>query len=233
MAPSSTATSFRHALACTAPSSTETDLGFILSAFDSSLPFLSSIGSGAQWGSVPFSSKPQTVAQFHDFIADAHAALASEHEAGNEPTQRRKTMHIALRSGIRVGACATTHASLPEYLPASLQSLVSQKCAEGEEAEAEAERWLYINYLVSHRQRESRGVGGELIAHVCRCAKEQGVRWIWVDCWSGNRGGLVRFYEKNGFRTVGDPFHVPGKHGDGLPWTGRLLCLDLEGGTLE
>jgi GNAT superfamily N-acetyltransferase len=75
---------------------------------------------------------------------------------------------------------------------------------------------VYVRALVTSRTPEARGAGRLLLDHAMRLAQEQGVEQVRVDCFAGNDGRLVAFYESCGFTRVGT-FTV------GETWTGALL----------
>ncbi|MFC6885941.1 MULTISPECIES: GNAT family N-acetyltransferase [Actinomadura] len=80
---------------------------------------------------------------------------------------------------------------------------------------AASEPELYITLLVTDRAYAGRGVGGALIGRAREEASRAGAALLRVDCYAGDDGRLVRYYEGNGFEpvrrfTVGD-------------WPGQLL----------
>jgi hypothetical protein len=54
--------------------SSQEDAAFILAAFDSALPFLASIGSEAQWGSVPWVARARRLSTTADAASTAASA---------------------------------------------------------------------------------------------------------------------------------------------------------------
>ncbi|MEU3464037.1 GNAT family N-acetyltransferase [Streptomyces sp. NPDC006733] len=65
---------------------------------------------------------------------------------------------------------------------------------------AEPER--YVRLLVSDRRCAGRGIGARLLDHAAEVTRRAGVDLLRVDCWAGGGGGLVAFYERNGFRPT-------------------------------
>ncbi len=61
---------------------------------------------------------------------------------------------------------------------------------------------LYVRVLVTSRAFTGRGVGGALLDHAREQARAQGVGLVRVDCYAGDGGGLVRYYESQGFTPV-------------------------------
>ncbi|MEV4711070.1 GNAT family N-acetyltransferase [Micromonospora sp. NPDC049374] len=83
---------------------------------------------------------------------------------------------------------------------------------------------LYVNLLVTDRAYAGRGIGGRLLAHAADLAHERGVGLLRVDCYAGDDGALMRWYERQGF-TPTAPFTVD--RPNRLPWPGQLLTRRL------
>ncbi|RKN39327.1 GNAT family N-acetyltransferase [Micromonospora endolithica] len=83
---------------------------------------------------------------------------------------------------------------------------------------------LYVNLLVTDRAYAGRGIGGRLLAHAARLARDRGVRLVRVDCYAGDDQALVRWYERQGY-TPTDRFTVP-REGRS-PWPGQVLTRRL------
>ncbi|MEV7008464.1 GNAT family N-acetyltransferase [Streptosporangium sp. NPDC051022] len=78
---------------------------------------------------------------------------------------------------------------------------------------------LYVQALVIDQRFRGHGVGSELLARARSEAAERGVSLLRVDCYAGDDGRLVAYYESQGFTrteslTVGE-------------WPGQLLELRL------
>jgi GNAT superfamily N-acetyltransferase len=84
---------------------------------------------------------------------------------------------------------------------------------------AAGEPELYVNLLVTSRRQRGRGVGAALIGQALAEAAERGLDLIRVDCFAGDDGKLVRYYESVGFTPVQE-FTVG-------EWPGQLLELRL------
>ncbi|MBB2912626.1 GNAT superfamily N-acetyltransferase [Streptosporangium becharense] len=78
---------------------------------------------------------------------------------------------------------------------------------------------LYVQSLVVDRRFPGRGVGAALLTRARTEAAERGVGLLRVDCYAGDDGRLVRYYESQGF-TRAETFHV----GD---WPGQVLQMRL------
>ena len=78
----------------------------------------------------------------------------------------------------------------------------------------------YVVALVTSRAPEARGAGRALLDHALREATGHAVDRLRVDCFAGNGGRLVAFYESCGF-TRTERFTV------GESWVGQVLVRDL------
>ena len=154
------------------------DVKFILDSLDSHIDFLSSIGSASQWGSVRFSDRPAMV----EYVQ------ASVEDSGKRESNRR--VFVVERQGrvggdtVRCGA-AIVDSTLPDYVQENT-GLV--------EAVAGMPDFLYLNVLVTDRTAypTAKGAGDALVEHVKGEALGRGHTMLLVDCWSGNRGALLR-----------------------------------------
>lgn len=90
---------------------------------------------------------------------------------------------------------------------------------------APAEPELFVNLLVTDHSEAARGVGSLLLEHAAVLAVARGVGLLRLDCYAGNGGGLVHYYEGQGF-TATDTFTVDQPDG---PWPGRVLERHLPG----
>ncbi|MER5752988.1 GNAT family N-acetyltransferase [Streptomyces sp. NPDC002088] len=57
----------------------------------------------------------------------------------------------------------------------------------------------YIHWLASDRRFKGQGVGSALLAHAAEETRRAGVSLLRVDCYAGDDGKLVGYYESNGF----------------------------------
>ena len=62
---------------------------------------------------------------------------------------------------------------------------------------------LYVHALASHRDPAARGSGADLLRWAADAAAADGLRAVRLDCWAENHA-LRRYYERAGFRHVGD-----------------------------
>ena len=74
---------------------------------------------------------------------------------------------------------------------------------------------VYVVVLVGSHEPFAHGSGRHLLSVADQEARRLGVRKLRVDCFAGNGGALVRFYEGCGYRRT-DTFQVG-------PWAGQIL----------
>jgi GNAT superfamily N-acetyltransferase len=77
----------------------------------------------------------------------------------------------------------------------------------------------YIHWLASDRRFRGRGAGAALLEHVAEETRRAGVALLRVDCYAGDDGKLVAYYEANGF--VPAETYTSGENGD---WPGQVLA---------
>ncbi|MFE0101712.1 GNAT family N-acetyltransferase [Streptomyces sp. NPDC059009] len=63
----------------------------------------------------------------------------------------------------------------------------------------------YVHLLTADHAFAGRGVGGALLAHAAEETRRAGVSLLRVDCYAGDDGKLVAYYESQGF-TRTEPF---------------------------
>ncbi|OBT60507.1 hypothetical protein VE03_10119 [Pseudogymnoascus sp. 23342-1-I1] len=211
-----------------------TDPPFILAAFDSALPHLSRTGSAAQWGTEPRSTNPKFIARIRDLVdaaaregGDAADAVfvaeveLDDGEGGVDP----EVAALARRdegSGRMMlpVAAAITESAFPAYVSERPHLAAKVKTV------VEGGEYIYLSVMVSDFRTGAlrKGAGAALVRRVGGYAKEKGKRGVYADCWGGNGGGLVGFYEKHGF-VVEDRFEVEKEGGE--VWEGALLRMDV------
>jgi GNAT superfamily N-acetyltransferase len=79
---------------------------------------------------------------------------------------------------------------------------------------------LYIQFLASDRASSGKGIGTLLLEQARTLARKAGVSLLRVDCYAGGGGGLVRYYESQGFQRM-ETFEVNG-------WPGQVLIQRLD-----
>jgi hypothetical protein len=144
------------------------DVDFILEAWDSTLPFLTSIGAGEMWGSKPFSQRTGQRQEISDIID----GTTKEDDGG------RQFWIAETQGAVKVGA-AMTREVLPEYL---------SKHVELEKHIDSSQKLLYLEVLITdHRHnKQIRGAGKALIEAFEHRARLDGMDVMYVDVWAGN-----------------------------------------------
>ncbi|WP_018658236.1 GNAT family N-acetyltransferase [Actinomadura flavalba] len=111
---------------------------------------------------------------------------------------------LAERDGDVVGAMVLTREPMPYVEPVD-------------------EPEVYVSLLVTDRSRPGGGAGAALLEHARAEAARVGADLLRVDCYAGDDGALVRYYERHGFTRV-RPFTVG-------EWPGQLLQQRLGSAT--
>jgi GNAT superfamily N-acetyltransferase len=147
------------------------DAEFILAAWDSTLPFLASIGAGEMWGNQPFSQREGQRQEIIDIIN----GTTKEVDGGRQ-------FWIAEIHGaeevVRV-AVAMTREVLPGYLTKHVDM--------GSHIEAN-KTLLYLEVLIADQRlnKRHRGAGRALIEALEQRARLDGKYGPYVDVWAGN-----------------------------------------------
>lgn len=155
---------------------------------------------------------PADLARVLDLFDEAARWLVARGQTGqwgaeppsDRPATRRRVermaagggLRIAEREGVAVGAVSVGAA--PDYVPRVPQAE------------------LYIELLLASRRHAGQGIGAHLIAVAREIARAGDAEVLRVDCWAG-APGLVRWYERQGFRPAGT-FAIEG-------WTGQILAM--------
>ncbi|KAF2399019.1 hypothetical protein EJ06DRAFT_65993 [Trichodelitschia bisporula] len=175
------------------PDASNTDAKFITSAFDSCIPHLATIGSASQWGTDSLSSaRPNLIDRYISAVADAERYRLTR----SGPPVRVLIAEAHLPSGeyLPVGAATLRGGYISKYVldQKHLQDVTSRALA-GEEGE-----FMFLETLVtdfSQATREYRkGAGAALVKYTREwVGTELGMGVIYLDCWAGNEGKLVRY----------------------------------------
>ncbi|MFI5728942.1 GNAT family N-acetyltransferase [Kribbella sp. NPDC051587] len=83
---------------------------------------------------------------------------------------------------------------------------------------------VYVRLLVTDRRSTGQGIGGVLLDHARDLAQRAGVQVVRVDCFGGNDGALIRYYESQGF-TRDVAFSVQRENAP--DWPGQVLVQRL------
>lgn len=87
--------------------------------------------------------------------------------------------------------------------------------------------YVFLKVLVSDYRAGPlrKGAGATLVQAIRDYVKEVGKKTVYVDCYAGNDGGLVKFYEAQGFKTVGEfEFEKEG----GVKWPSKFLQMAID-----
>ncbi|GKQ36543.1 GNAT family N-acetyltransferase [Streptomyces sp. A012304] len=76
----------------------------------------------------------------------------------------------------------------------------------------------YIHWLASDRRFKGHGVGSALLDHAAEVTRRAGVGLLRVDCYAGDDGKLVAYYQANGF--VPTQRYTSGEN----DWPGQVLA---------
>lgn len=174
------------------PSPSNADAQFITSAFDSCIPHLATIGSASQWGTTPLSSARP------DFINRHITAIADAEKYGL--TRSGSPVRVLIAEGILpngdyipVGAATLRGGYFSKYLfeQKHLEEIISKALA------GERGGFMFLEILVTDFTETTKacrkGAGAALVKHAKGWAKELGLGVMYVDCWSGNDGKLVKY----------------------------------------
>jgi hypothetical protein len=178
------------------------DEAFVISVFDASLPYLSSLGSQAQWGSIPFSQRPgwidETQRQMREAeqnavsnTTDALRILVLEAEFSKQDVAAFDCKDVYLstvddgRCRVAVGFAFVRGNWLPKYLP---------KAAVDQSGQVRREESLYVEVMVSDNRIKDgiRGVGAALLRELRRWGCSRGKKVLYLDGWAGNERKLIR-----------------------------------------
>ncbi|KAK4551517.1 hypothetical protein LTR86_011124 [Recurvomyces mirabilis] len=177
---------------------TRGDGELLIQMFDSQLPWLQSIGSGDQWGSSFIRDDPAKKAKYH---AKVHQSEVSEQQ---QWSPQWTGVYIAERKQ----ALSNPKDREAEVVPVAALILEAKSADYVRPVlleQDEKDPFLYLAYLLTDRTAIDlgKGAGAALILHAKVEARRLGLSRICMDCWSGNGGKLVQYYERQGFKSLG------------------------------
>ncbi|OQE37658.1 hypothetical protein PENCOP_c009G02961 [Penicillium coprophilum] len=163
------------------------DAPAVLNLLDAAVKWLVSHDRVGQWGTSPFSENPRRTEQLKEFATTGHGLwLAVKANSDAAPIDENRFSNIPRKtteektSGSIVGALAVGD-KMPYVTPVS-------------------EPEMYVRLLITDRRCAGKGVGKRLLEHARELAKGVGVSLLRVDCYAGDDGKLVEYYESQGFK---------------------------------
>jgi hypothetical protein len=185
----------------------EGDGPFIISAFDSALPFLESIGSHEQWGSTPFSHRAgwaeETLQQIKDaersrltgagdkdalrmFIVEREWPAEAESAEILDAGQVHSRVAVDGRRFLSVGFAFFRE----DWVPPSVTSQRHLQIGD-----AERRSLVYLEVIITDSRVGSlrRGAGAALIRGIRDYGRSRQKKAFYVDGWAGNERKLIKF----------------------------------------
>lgn len=181
------------------------DEAFIVSTFDASISYLTSIGSQAQWGTTPFLSRPGWLAETSSQIVESEQNSASNITDAlrilileayvtaikvEGPDAEAVAVRYADEGGdgtprVAVGFVFVRGNWLPKYLPAAAVSQVGNLYLENS---------LYVEVMVSDSRLRDQfhGIGAAMLRGVREWGRSRGKKVLFLDGWAGNERKLIR-----------------------------------------
>lgn len=181
-----------------------TDGDFVLAAFDSALPHLAANGSGGQWGSIPFSERPESRQRMYGSVSLSEASRlnqeASEHGrlfiAEVETDRGSGLQGLSVRTDghgnrfLSVAAAGVRDKWWAAYLKThdSTKAIYEDAMADG--------KLCYVEVLISDFRTGAarKGAGAALLQRAKAYAISRGAKALYLDCWAGNGGSLVKYF---------------------------------------
>ena len=171
----------------------------LLRNFDSQLPWLASVGSGAQWGSAPRSNESYQ-AKYRSKVERSEACIDQSYLSPD--WIRAYVAEVEMPSG-DVSPELLKLATGPGQGDATVIAPVAGMVLEAKSADYirsilpeqdEEDPFVYLSYLLSDRRTSliSKGAGAALIAHAKGEVRKLGIKRICCDCWRGNDRRLVK-----------------------------------------
>lgn len=166
----------------------EKDIATALSIADSTLPHLETIGSVGQWGTEPFSKRPEFVQVVRDTVYQAETYRST----GEGPPRRMYLAEVETDGEKKPVGFVTTHENwFADYVEAreEYQEVIR-------EAKALPQGWTYLHALYSDFNAAPdvrRGCGAVLVDKVKEHVRSLGKDLVFVDCYDGNSQKLVRY----------------------------------------
>lgn len=174
------------------------DVPAMLRLMDIATAWLVKKGQTGQWGTERHSTNPDRIKQATELAESGGTWIAADTNY-SPPKSGGEDEELSVINGI-VGAITLGQAN--HYV---------QPATEPE---------LYVKYLASDRASSGKGIGTLLLEKARALAREAGVSLLRLDCYAGGSGGLVRYYESQGFKRM-ETFEAKG-------WPGQVLIQRLD-----
>ncbi|KAL2869524.1 acyl-CoA N-acyltransferase [Aspergillus lucknowensis] len=181
------------------------DVPAVLGLLDAAVKWLASNGRTGQWGTTPFSEDPRRAERLREFVSTGlHLWLAVQVPAGGDTAVSVSGPTDGGKAGSRVIVGALALGDKMPYSPAV------------------SEPEVYVRLLVTDRRHAGKGVGTRLLEHARHLTRKAGVSLLRVDCYAGDDGKLVQYYESQGFKRS-ERLDVEGH------WPCQVLAQRLDG----
>lgn len=92
---------------------------------------------------------------------------------------------------------------------------------------AAREREVYVHLLLTTRERAYRGLGARLIEEAKKEARRRGIPLLRLSCYAGADGGLIRAYERMGFRRNPEEVILVENWDGGGPWPKAVMEMQV------
>lgn len=174
-------------------SSAKDDAQFIVDAFDSTIPYLASIGAGEMWGAKPFSEKDgfkqetiKSIQKSEDPTDCTSMLIAEVDDAARGRGLAENNLPGENRTRTRVGHAEIRYETLPSYLTS--QEELSQ-------AITDVKDFIFLDVLIADFRTGTlhKGAGAALLDAIKDEGRRQGKKSLLLDCWMGNDGQLSRW----------------------------------------
>lgn len=183
------------------------DVPAVLRLVDLAIEWLVSHGRSSQWGTEPRSKDPQRIKQCTEFAESGGTWVAVTNIDPGNPVPRGLEGEAGSGEAVakeveRIIGVVTVGDAMSYVAPAT-------------------EPELYVKFLLTDRTWSGAGLGTTLLDKARELARKDNIGLLRVDCFAGNDGKLVKYYESQGFVKT-ESFELDG-------WQGQVLAQRLDG----
>ncbi|TRX97931.1 hypothetical protein FHL15_001141 [Xylaria flabelliformis] len=148
---------------------------------ESQISWLSTVGSGDQWGTKSIREVNPTASE------RARSWIEKSEQDAQWSSDWCRAFVAEASSGVPVAGLV-----LDSKAPAYVSSVLPEQ--------DESDPFVYLAYLISNRHagEERKGAAAALLDHAKDQVRGMGLNRICLDCWRGNDRKLVRYYESQG-----------------------------------